>query len=64
MNNFKTIFKEARKKQGLTQEQAAELLDVCPRWIQKIESGEKLPGRDLLLKIIKLFSIDPSSLID
>jgi transcriptional regulator with XRE-family HTH domain len=32
--------KRLRKKRGLTQEKLAELVDVAPRTVQKVEAGE------------------------
>lgn len=47
-----------RKDRNLTQEQAAELLDISARWLQKVESGKSKPGFDLICKLAEEFAID------
>jgi transcriptional regulator with XRE-family HTH domain len=56
------IIKSARMEKNLTQDQAAELLDVSPRHFQYIENDEKKPGYDLLCKIIHKLDISPDLL--
>ena len=46
----------------LTQEQAAECLDISVRWFQDIENGKHLPSTELTLKIIAFFGIDGKKL--
>ena len=48
----------SRKAMHLTQENAAEILEISSRWYQMIESGKVLPGSGLLLKIFIVFEID------
>lgn len=48
----------ARKNMGLTQEAAAEALDISTRWFQRIELGHVLPSARLTLKIIAFFEIE------
>lgn len=55
---FSGALLKARKERNLTQSQIANYLDISLRWYQKIESGRKLPGSLLLLKLILLFNID------
>lgn len=61
-SNFSRLIYYKRKEMGLTQEQAAEALDISTRWFQNIENGKHLPGGELTLKIIVFFSIDSSAL--
>jgi transcriptional regulator with XRE-family HTH domain len=41
----------ARKESGLTQERLAELIDVHPRIVQKIEAGDLNPKSTTLMRI-------------
>ena len=52
----------ARHDRGLTQEEAAEALNISTRWYQKIERGQVLPGTKLALRIIAFFEIEGSKL--
>ena len=38
------MLKEYRIKKNITQEKLAELLDITPRQVQRIESGESRPS--------------------
>lgn len=42
----------------LTQEQAAELLNISARWYQNVESGKSKPGFDLICELAQKFNID------
>lgn len=50
--------KEERIKSGLTQRQAAEILEINTRTMKKYELGRKLPHLVMLLKIANLFNYD------
>ena len=52
----------SRKAMGLTQEQAAEALNISTRWFQDIENGKHLPSAVLTLKIVAFFGIDGKKL--
>lgn len=56
------LMRMKRLEKNLTQEQAAELLEISARWLQKIESGHSKPGFDLICNLAKEFSIDFSKL--
>lgn len=49
--------KEARKKQGLTQEQLAECLDVSVAFVGQIERGLKLPSMQVFIKLIETLNV-------
>lgn len=55
---FSSEMFHARLRRKLTQEQAAELLDISVRWYQMLEKGEYLPSSQLLLRILAEFEID------
>ena len=62
MNNkqkkLSELMRSKRLELDITQEQAAELLDISARWYQKVESGQSKPGFDLICDLAKEFSID------
>ena len=57
-SNFSKIVYYYRKALELTQEQAAEGLDISVRWYQMVENGRCLPSAELALKMIAFFGID------
>ena len=63
-SNFSKAIYYKRKEMGLTQEEAAEKLDISTRWFQMVENGKHIPGGELVLKIIVFFGIDSHTLSD
>lgn len=61
-HRFASAVYRARKENHLTQEKAAEALDISVRWYQLIEYGKRLPSTTLALKIIVYFEIDGKAL--
>lgn len=57
-----SLMRAKRREKNLTQEQAAELLDISVRWFQKVERGQAKPGFDLICDLAAEFSIDFSKL--
>jgi len=57
------IFKTARKRAGLTQEQVAEQVDITPRFLMGLEKGEKRPSLEVLLRLAHLLNIPGDALI-
>lgn len=53
-----------RVRLGMTQEQLAEALSISVRWLQYIESGERVPSTVLALRIIALLGINGKDLRD
>lgn len=68
MKDLKEAFglrlKEERKDKGLTQEVLAEMLDLSPRQLIRIETGENFPSVETLSKISLALNIDLKSLFD
>ena len=66
MNQIKigTFMKELRKEKGMTQEQAAERLNVSNRTVSRWETGTNMPDISLLLEIAELYGVSISELID
>ena len=56
--NFPKVLYYYRKALQLTQEKAAEGLDISVRWYQMVENGRCLPGSHLALKMVAFFGID------
>lgn len=59
---FSKALYHARTKQKLTQKQVADAVSVSVRWYQRIESGEKLPGTLVMLRLILLLGLDVEEL--
>ena len=57
------MIKKYREKQGLTQEQLAELLDISWRQLQRIEKDETKTKISTLKKIIKILQIPDHEII-
>ena len=55
--------KEARKNQGLTQEQLAERLDISVEFIGQIERGLKLPSMQVFVKLIENLNVSADYLL-
>ncbi|UZQ85076.1 helix-turn-helix transcriptional regulator [Thermoclostridium stercorarium] len=49
------IYKNARQSAGLTQEQAAALLNVSPRTLSEYESGRIIPADDIVCKMVVVY---------
>ena len=64
--NIRKIFGENvkfyRKKEGLSQEQLAEKLEISINHLSIIENGKQFVTYNLLEKIIEVFNVAPSSL--
>jgi DNA-binding XRE family transcriptional regulator len=52
----KNIYENARMLSGLTREQAANKLEISESYLEKIEYNIRVPGRDTLIKMSKLYS--------
>lgn len=68
MKNLKEAFglrlKEIRKSKNYTQEVLAELLDLSPRQLIRIENGENFPSSETIGKISLILEVELSSLFD
>ncbi len=51
------MLKEYRIKKNITQEELAELLNITPRQVQRIESGESRPSLRTLKLLIEILEI-------
>ena len=57
------MIKEHRIKKGYTQEDLAELINISPRQIQRIEKEEEKTKIETLKKIIKILEIPDKEII-
>lgn len=68
MSDFKQKFgarlKELRKSKNFSQEYLAELINITPRNLSKIETGQAFPSSTKLEKIISVLNIDAKKLFD
>lgn len=55
-NDCKNIYQNARKVAGMTQERAAELLDLSPRSLADYESGLRLPPHDVADRMVTVYN--------
>ena len=58
------MFKKYRILRKITQEQLAELMDLSPRQLQRIENGESTPSLKTLQKLIVILKIDDKDILD
>lgn len=62
--NFGRRLKELRKLKGITQEKFAEMIDITPRNLSKIETGQTFPSTENLEKIICKLDCKPHILFN
>ena len=66
--NIKNILgeqiKRLRKSRNLTQEQFAEMIEIAPRNLSRVELGENFVTADTLEKIILALNVSASELFD
>ena len=55
--------REARKHQGLTQDQLAERLDISVQFVGQIERGLKLPSMQVFIKLIEVLNVSADYLL-
>ena len=55
---FGEAVKTKRKALGISVENLAQRVDVTPRYIYKIEAGERMPRMDVALRIIAALEIN------
>lgn len=58
------MIKENRIKKGYTQEELAEILDLSPRQLQRIEKNEEKTKIITLKKMIKVLKISDKEILD
>lgn len=58
------MIKENREKRGYTQEELAEIIEISPRQLQRIEKNEDKTKIGTIKKIIKVLKIDDKEIIE
>ena len=61
--NMGDRIREVRKKQGLTQDQLAERLDVSVEFVGQIERAQKLPSMQVFIKLIEVLNVSADYLL-
>lgn len=57
------MIEEYRKKRGYTQEELAELIEISPRQLQRIESKQSETKLNTLRKIINILKISDEDIV-
>lgn len=55
--------REARKKQGLSQERLAEMADISPAFVGHIERGTRIMSLETFIKICRSLDLSPDYLL-
>lgn len=55
--------REARKKQGISQERLAELADISPAFVGHIERGTRIMSLETFIKICRVMDLSPDYLL-
>lgn len=63
MNNFKSILKELRVSEGLTQKDLAEFLQVSYTTYASYEQGRSEPNIDTIIKLAGFFKVSTDYLL-
>lgn len=68
MNTFKSLFgirlKMLRKAKGISQENFAEMININPRNLSRIETGQTFPTSENIEKIIKALECSSTALFN
>jgi transcriptional regulator with XRE-family HTH domain len=63
MEKFGEKLKVLRQQRGFTMRQLGELLEVSDSYVNKLETGDKIPNVAMVLKISYLFGVSADVLI-
>ena len=56
--------RKARKRMRMTQEQAAEKVDMSASMIGHIERGSRIPSVDTIVRLCKLYNVSADVILD
>lgn len=62
--SFGKKIKEKRKEHGLKSEQFADLCYINEGYVRQLESGKKIPGMPLLIRMCEILETSPNYLMD
>ena len=63
MKELHTFLKEIRIEKGLTQEEVAEQIGLTRQAISGYESGRRLPGVDILMKLAEIYDVSIDAIL-
>lgn len=61
---FKDVLREYRLKSGMTQEQLAGLVDVSKGFLGMMETGERWPNVDMMIRLAEAMRVRPGEMLD
>ena len=61
---FKDVLLEYRQKAGMTQEQLAGLVDVSKGFLGMMETGERWPNVDMMIRLAEAMRVRPGEMLD
>lgn len=61
---FKDVLREYRLKAGMTQEQLAGLVDVSKGFLGMMETGERWPNVDMMIRLAEAMRVRPGEMLD
>jgi transcriptional regulator with XRE-family HTH domain len=61
---FKDVLREYRLKAGMTQEQLSGLVDVSKGFLGMMETGERWPNVDMMIRLAEAMRIRPGEMLD
>ena len=63
INQIGNNIKQVRKKQGLTQTELAQKINVDPKYISRLETGNSTPSLPVVIKISEVLKTDISNFL-
>lgn len=63
-NQFSRAIFQARTQKRVTQQTAAEAVDISVRWYQEIERGIRLPSALVMARLIRYFDLPTDALTE
>lgn len=61
---FRDVLRDYRLKAGMTQEQLAGLAGVSKGFVGKMETGQKWPNIDMMIRLAEALNIRPGEMTD
>jgi len=57
---FRRAVRKLRNAAGLTLEEAAELIDISPNYLGKLERGKGIPSFEMIVRLAAAYNVGPS----
>ena len=61
---FKDVLREYRRKSGMTQEQLAGLANISKGFLGMMETGERWPNVDMIIRLAEAMRVRPGEILD